>query len=464
MAKDPAYKRCKCRGHDGKEVGPDCPKLRRADGSWNPRHGTWYFSLELPAGPGGRRRSRMRRGGFTNRDDALAAYEEARAQIRRGADPSSRVTTGRYLEEWLATRVDLKRTTRRNYRLVIETYLVPLLGHMELIRLQAGDISDAFATIREWNAALADGKPVRKSQRHVGPEAMQRIRAVLRVALNDAVDEGKLAFNPAARKRVRMEATVKRKPLAWTPSRVEAFWVAYRQRIATTKLTRGDRNWRCWRNLDLRPAPSMVWTPQQAGEFRAAVEGDRFAELYELIMLTGIRRGESLGLKWVNVDLDRAELLIGPSRVQAGWEVSDEEPKSEAGLRPVVLDKVAVSALRRHKAQQASDRLAWGEAWQGTGLVFTLEDGSAPHPDLVTSTFERRAFAAGLPPVRIHDLRHGWATYALAGGVDIKIVQERLGHSSSKITRDTYTTVLDEVARQAAQTVSDMIPRVRRRG
>ena len=95
--------------------------------------------------------------------------------------------------------------------------------------------------------------------------------------------------------------------------------------------------------------------------------------------------------------------------------------------------------------------------------MFTREDGSALHPDAVTKQFERMSFAAGLPPVGLHALRHGAATYALAAWLDIKLVQERLGHSSSTLTRDVYTSVLPEIARAAAEATAAMIPRRRAR-
>jgi integrase len=122
-------------------------------------------------------------------------------------------------------------------------------------------------------------------------------------------------------------------------------------------------------------------------------------------------------------------------------------------------DQRTVAILRAHLARQAADRLAWGEAWAGSGLVFACEDGSPLHPGMVSNRFRRLAFAAGLPPVRLHDLRHGAATYALAAGVDVKVVQERLGHSTSILTRDTYTSVLPDVARAAAEAAAAMIPR-----
>jgi integrase len=119
-----------------------------------------------------------------------------------------------------------------------------------------------------------------------------------------------------------------------------------------------------------------------------------------------------------------------------------------------------VTVLRRHRARQSGERQAWGTAWVDTGLVFTREDGSALHPEFVTRRFERLAREAGLPPIRLHDLRHGAATLALAGGADLKTVSEMLGHSTITITADTYASVLPEVAHRAAEAAARLVPRM----
>jgi integrase len=149
---------------------------------------------------------------------------------------------------------------------------------------------------------------------------------------------------------------------------------------------------------------------------------------------------------------------VTTARVQAGWEVVEGGPKTEAGHREVPLIEQDVETLRVWKRQQNRERLAWGEAWQDTGLVFTREDGSAWHPDAVKDAFERLAFAAHLPPVRLHDIRHAHISQLLAAGIDVRIVSERVGHSGSKMTRD-YAAVAAEVSRQAAAKVVGMIPR-----
>jgi site-specific recombinase XerD len=103
--------------------------------------------------------------------------------------------------------------------------------------------------------------------------------------------------------------------------------------------------------------------------------------------------------------------------------------------------------------------LEWGEAWVNTGRVFTEANGTLLHPGKVSEAFEKNVRASSLPPIRLHDLRHGAATLALAGGADMKTVQEMLGHSSITITSDIYTSVLPEVAHRAAEAAAKLVPR-----
>lgn len=453
---DSIYKRCKCRDSGGKERGADCPGLKRRDGAWNPRHGTWYFALELPSAPGGKRRPRLRRGGFATREAAEAARDQAKEKLRHGADPSVRVTVEKYLTDWLAGRVDLKPTTRHNYTVSTGTYLIPLLGHVRLNELQPEHISEAFATIREWNEDLAAGRPVRKYQRHVGPAAMHRICNVLQAALRDAMAARMVDFNAA--RLVPMESEPSRKPMIWTDPRARKFWRDYEAALGRSPLTRGDRAFLAWRSMKLRPFPVMVWTLADLGKFLDYADGDWMSPVFELAAGTGMRRGELAGLSWTEVDFGAGVVHVTTARVQAGWAVVEGGPKTEAGRREIALTAADVAVLRAWKARQSARRLEIGEAWHDTGLVFTQDDGRAWHPDSITDKFERLAFAAHLPPVRLHDVRHANISHLFAAGVDARIISDRVGHLNSKMTRD-YAAVATEVSRSAAEKVSAAIPR-----
>jgi len=206
----------------------------------------------------------------------------------------------------------------------------------------------------------------------------------------------------------------------------------------------------------------MVWTPEQTGQFLDFVAEDRLYPLWRLIAFRGTRRGEACGVRWVDHSAAAQSLAIATQLVQDGWEIHEGAPKTDSGIRLIALDDETHQVLLRHKASQEQEREAWGDGWQDTGRIFTQEDGSLLHPGKVSDLFERLVAAAGLPPIRLHDLRHVSATLMLAAGVDIKVVSETLGHSDTRITRDIYQAVLDDLARDAAEKVVQLVPRARK--
>jgi integrase len=140
-------------------------------------------------------------------------------------------------------------------------------------------------------------------------------------------------------------------------------------------------------------------------------------------------------------------------------DVYEDDPKSDAGGRTIPLDPGTVKVLREHRRTQRENRLAWGPAWIDSGRVFTQEDGQRLHPASVTTRFNTLLKDADLPPVTLHGLRHGAASLMLAAGVDLKVVQEILGHSMLSLTADTYTSVCPEVAAAAAEAAAALVPR-----
>jgi integrase len=156
-------------------------------------------------------------------------------------------------------------------------------------------------------------------------------------------------------------------------------------------------------------------------------------------------------------------VTVSEQIVQLGRQTERGAPKTDSGARTIALDADTAAVLRAHRDRQECERKMWGQGWVSTGLVFTREDSSELHPAAVTAGFHRLVRDADLPPVRLHDLRHGAATLALAGGTHLKVVSEMLGHSSIGITADTYTSVLPEVARAAAEAVARLVPRALRR-
>jgi len=163
-----------------------------------------------------------------------------------------------------------------------------------------------------------------------------------------------------------------------------------------------------------------------------------------------MRRGEALGLKWDDVDLDACRVVIKRGLVLAGAKVLESPPKTAAGGRLVVVHPKTTDALRIHRKQQLEERIGAGPDWEDGNYVFTTEVGHYLFPDRVTKQFGKHVGAAGLPRIRLHDLRHTVATLALTAGIHAKVVQELLGHSSITVTLDTYSHVTPGIHEAAA--------------
>jgi integrase len=188
-----------------------------------------------------------------------------------------------------------------------------------------------------------------------------------------------------------------------------------------------------------RPAmPEMkVWDIEQLRAFLDSVRDDRLYAAWLLMVTTGMRRGEVLGSRWSDVNLDVGRVSVVRTLTVVRAQVLVSEPKTAKGHRAVALDAATVAALRVHRRQQREERLALAEAWVDPALVFTLEAGSQIHPTRFSKWFAQHAQRAGLPVIRLHDLRHSYATAALSAGIPAKVVSERLGHANVSITLDT---------------------------
>jgi integrase len=166
---------------------------------------------------------------------------------------------------------------------------------------------------------------------------------------------------------------------------------------------------------------------------------------------------ELAGLRWADVDLEAGRLSVRQPRVVVANLPQASEPKTARGRRSLAVDPVTVSALRRHRARQLEHKLAVGARYQESGLVVTWLDGSPIHPVRFSRWFEQHARRAGLPKIRLHDLRHSSASAALAAGVPAKVISERLGHATIAVTMDIYSHVLPGLDREAADTVARLI-------
>ncbi|REE95758.1 integrase-like protein [Thermomonospora umbrina] len=497
----------------GRLLRKKCPRLRRGDGRWSGNHGTWNYQLEMPPNADGFRCGPLRRAGFTTRDAAEAEMNQVkelltiagddqetairivdlitatvretkalpdvgtvRRKVRTWHDLSRSITVGEYLEQWLAGRKALREATRRSYAGHIRLYLIPHLGMIRLDRLRVHDVDRIFDAIDELNdtitqARASSGPKLRakvKGMWLIGPAAKQRIRATLRSALNKAIKERIIEVNVASL--IELPSGKAPKALVWTEERITQW-----RRDLVEHTAKMDARWRVLARLESakgygerinrldayigapRPSKVMVWTPALTKQFLERARRHRLYAQYHLIAFRGLRRGESCGLRWADLDLKNGTAAIRWQITQIGKEMFEGKPKSDAGEASISLDTATVNALRAHKARQNTERLAAGDTWTDTGYVFTTETGAPVSPNDVTEQFEQLSMEAGLPPIRLHDLRHGAATFLLAAGYDMKVVQETLRLSSITIAADTYTSLLPQLARQSAEDAAGII-------
>lgn len=334
-------------------------------------------------------------GSYRRQKEALAAKNKATVDAGRGELVDARkITVAQFLDTWTAgldQRIadgELKPSTARGYRDHVRLHIRPALGFLRLQDLTTRHV-DAF------HAELA-AKPGRKADTKLSTATRRHIHVTLHAALADAKRQRLIGYNPAD------DAVLPR---------------AKRAPIAA----------------------EQVWTAAELLAFLKTTEDDRLGVLWLVMATTGLRRGEALGLRWADVDLEAGTLRIVETRTSVGYVVHEGGPKSAAGKRPMPLLPETTAALRSWKARQNAERLAWGAAWADSGLVFTREDGTGWHPDRISKLFARAVEQAKLPRIRLHDLRHGFATYHInKARTPVKVLQKLMGHSRSGTTLDLY--------------------------
>ncbi len=396
------------------------PSVKDETGAKRPVKGsTWTYAFSVTTGTG---RRQVTKGGFRTKRDAEGALAEALAEHGQGGpakvEPSKMSLTAYLRNEWLPTLHGLKPKTRSSYTELVDAYLVPLevdgvpFGDQRLCDITPGLIGKFYDALRTRGRrrAKADGS------RALAESTVHHVHVVLSSALGHAVEAGFLRVSPV------VQLPKKGRPKQPGKSRPEM----------------------------------QVWTAEEARTFLAKSAGDRLVGMYDLALNTGLRRGELVALRWVDVDLEHASLAVRRSTTTVGYVPTDGTPKSDRA-RTVDIDEGTVAALKAHRKRQLEERMAWGEAWTDTGLVFTREDGTALHPQTALWHLRKMSKAAGVPEIRLHDLRHTHATLGLAAGVPPKVMQERLGHSSVQITLDLYSHVVPGMQADAAARIGALL-------
>ncbi|HEU5472706.1 MAG TPA: tyrosine-type recombinase/integrase [Actinophytocola sp.] len=346
-------------------------------------HGRWTYAVDLTTTTGTRKT--QRRGGFSTKHDAQVALGKALEYERTGVAVDDRQTVGEYLVEWLrAKEFLLKPTTMVSYRTYVTKDLVPYLGS---IRLEALCHQHVMLFVRDQ---LAAGR---------GATTLRRCVATLSSALSTAVAQHRLPHNAAR------HAVIPRSP-KYEP---------------------------------------VCWSAGEAARFLryCADHKEPLANLFELIIGTGMRRGEALGLHWADVHLDERLLFVRYtlSNVNNATPVFTA-PKTRSSRAWISLSPRVAAALSNQSSRQ-----------RGRDLVFIQPSGKPLRPERVLRRFRALTAAAGLPKIRIHDLRHFAATTMLSAHVPLVMASKTLRHSTVSVTTEVYAHLLRPMANDAVNTI-----------
>lgn len=342
--------------------------------------GTWYFVEESRSSSGARRQ--VKRRGFATKRAANDARKALLSELAHGtlADPS-RLTVGEYLvEQWLPSLAgkSLARKTVDEYDRSVRVHLVPNLGGIKLQALELVAVEGMLAEL---------------AREGLSPKTRRNVHGILSKALADALRWRLVSRNAA--------------------SGVELPKVAAR--------------------------PPRAWSAETLGAFLEHVDGDRLAPLWRFLVVSGVRRGEALGLRWNDVDLEAGLVTITNNRVVARGGIDEKGPKSRAGNRTFGLDPTTIASLRSWRSAQRLEHVALGVRPE-TAYVFTGPLGGPLNPTKTTARFRELCDELGLERIGVQGLRHSAATWLVASGESPKLVAQRLGHDVTVCLR-TYAHV-----------------------
>ncbi len=358
----------------------------RGEGSvFQRKDGYWVAQLELGDG------KRKQYYGKTQKE-AHEKLRKAQRELEKGTLVTGpQQTIEQYLTYWLEEvhKSSLKVSTYVKYRKVINTYIVPALGNIKLEKLTPQHVQSLY------NRKLMDG---------LSPKSIHHIHGVLHKALDNAVRWNLVSRNVC-------------------------------EVVSPPRLVKHE----------IQPL-----TMEQAHKLLESLRGNRLEMLLTLALTTGLRRGEILALRWADVDFEKQTVKVHRTVDYIGkFGYVETEPKTTAGERTVVLASFVIDMLKQHRIEQLEAKLKVGGQWENRDLVFTGLHGGYFNPRYLDLLFHKVLAEAGLPHVRFHDLRHSAATLLRGMGVDMKVIQEILGHSNYMITANIYSHVFLSEQEQA---------------
>jgi integrase len=375
----------------------------KPQGVYEDGRGRWYFKVTLGRDPLTGKRVQITQRGFRTAAEAGRARRDALAKIDTGqVRPSSNLLTVNELLDLYLDGIDadgrLSAKTCFDYRHYADKYVRPVLGNRKV-----RDVTPEV--VLAWQRKVLKAGGVKHGQA-LAPNTVRLARSPLSGAMKLAVSMGVIAVSPTV-------AVPRPRPVRSIPRH---------------------------------------WSPEQAREFLALMEGDRLYPLWAFLLSSGLRIGELVWLRWPNVDLDRRRVHVVEFASTLGYKLAASTGKSREAVRSIELDNGLVRILRAQRKTQAAERLA-APAYLDSDYVFTRPAGGSYHPANLSKLLGRLTEEVGLPRLTAHGLRHTSATLMLASGVPPKVAAERLGHADPTLFTNLYSHVTPTMQREAADKI-----------
>jgi len=366
---------------------------------------SWTIVVDLGLKANGKRNQKWKSTKGTKKE-AEALLARMLTELEDGVYIDAKKTSvSGYLDKWIASiKGSVSSTTHERYKQLCDKHLKPTIGNIALNKLQAIRISELYSVAME--SGRIDGKG------GLSKQTVLHMHRVLKRALSQAVKWGLISRNPCD---------------------------------AVDNIPKPNKKER------------LTFTTEETLSLLEQLEGNRLQLPVLLAVTTGMRRGEILGLRWKDIDLDKKRLCIRQIVIETreyGLEV--KQPKTDSSSRTIALPRIAIEAIKKYRVEQAQLCLQLGKGLTPESMLFD-EFSGLNIPNRITVNFRSFIKTHGFKHVTFHDLRHTHATHLLEQNIHPKIVSERLGHSTIALTMNTYSHVMPTMQEEAANKVDDML-------
>jgi integrase len=357
---------------------------------------SWYFAVDMGKGEDGKRK-RMKKRGFATKKEAEAALAKVMHELNSGTFVQPTKTLYKdFLNDWLENKKhSIKQQTHYNYVMIANKHIIPEMGHLNVQQITA-------VVIQKFVNSLCSNS--------LTSAYIKKIIDVLNGSLKKAKRLGIISNNPVE--------------------------LIERPRISKKEM--------------------KVWDVQEVEKFLSAAQNDRLYIAFLLAITTGMRQGEILGLRWKDIDFDNNTLSVRQTLSHDGKTLTPEA-KTKSSLRTIHLPNHVLTALKKHRNNIRQEKLKMGEQYKDHDLVVCTSVGTPVSPRNLNRTWYRLIEQSGVTQIRFHDLRHTHATLLLKEGIHVKVVAERLGHSNTRMTLDTYSHVQPNMQEEAANAINKLL-------